>query len=119
LLDGGTIVTALNGDTQAATVQLTPTYGGRFKIRLKVVDDQGREFSTTQQVYVQGPASPNQASEGEIEPETNPRKDDNNPLFPPQPDELLDSGGGSMGWGWLVFLAMAVLIARKLERVRR
>jgi serine protease len=118
LVDGGTIVTALDGDTQASSAQLTPSYGGRFKVRLKVVDDQGREFSTTQQVYVEGPASPNQPREGEIEPETNPRKDDNSP-FPPRPDQLLDEGGGALGWSWLAFLAIAVLIGRKLERVRR
>jgi serine protease len=119
LLDGGTIVTALDGDTQSSTVQLTPQYGGRFKVRLKMLDDQGREFSTSQQVYVQGPVSPNQASEGEIEPETNPRKDDSSP-FPPRPDELLDEGGGgAIGWGWLAFLAMAVLISRRMRRVQQ
>ncbi len=118
LLDGGTIASQLDGDTQSNTVQLTPAYGGRFTVRLKVIDDQGREFSTTKQVFVQGPASPNQPAEGAIEPETNPRKDDDSRFPPLPPDPFSDEGGGgAFGWGWLVFLAMAVLIGRKLERV--
>jgi serine protease len=93
LIDGGGIVSVLNGST-VRDASVTPTGAGRFTIAVAVTDSANISSSTTLTVSV----APT-------------------PLPPPPPPPAPDSGGGgALGLGWLVALLAAVMATRRSTR---
>jgi serine protease len=82
LVDGGGIVTTVNG-ASTATATLTPTAAGSFTVRLEVADDTGVAVAAQQTVTVAA--------------------------APPSATPAASGGGGAMSWPWLLALLLATL----------
>ena len=93
LVDGGGIVTTVNG-ASTATATLTPTAAGSFTVRLEVADDTGVSVAAQQTVTVAAAPQP--------------------PVTPST------GGGGAMSWPWLLALLLATLslLRKPLSRPR-
>ncbi len=91
LVNGGGIVTAFSGATNASTVTLQPVAPGTVSVRLAVTDDLGATASTDIAVTVAAV-----------------------PVVAP-PSTGSGSGGGAVSWAWLGALALA---AAALQRVK-
>ena len=97
LVDGGGIVSAFIGATNAATVSAQPTAAGTFTVKLTVTDDLGVTSSATLAVAVA--AAP--------------------VVVVAPPAATSSGGGGALGAGWLLLLLTAVLaLAAETRRER-
>lgn len=89
IVDGGGIVSGFSGATNAAQASLLPRAAGQITVELEVGDSGGGRAITRSTIDVAA-----------------------NPNPTPKP---AGSGGGAMGAGWLLALAAAALVLRRIE----
>jgi serine protease len=103
IADGGGIVSAFTGPTNAASATVTPTVNGRFTVSLTIVDSTGVSSTVSGAIAV-GPLATSTST---------------TPPTPTTPAPAAGGGGGgSIDYSWLLLMATAVGAMRWANRRR-